>query len=212
MNHSNGTKLELHTATESSEKAWRPYGALPALAGSTRHKQRAGWKGKGLKCRAGLKSSTCLQCKFKGATSHLLVLTNWSQGTSILTVYLSLSLQPCNYPPLPRALPCCCSTQEPTSAGFSLQRWLQALPAKVVQPQLLPQTRTRLRDSRTPTATSNNLNTSSPPSPRHGLHSACRLAPASTPPPGKAATAGSRVTWEHPPPAHLHWERCWIKL
>lgn len=102
-------------------------------------------KEKQLKCIAGLKSSICLQCKFKGATSHVLVLMNWSEGNLSLMAYLSLSLQPCNKrgPSSQRALLHCWSTQEPTGF-FSLQRWLQALPSKVLQPQFLPQTHTSL--------------------------------------------------------------------
>lgn len=51
-------------------------------------------KKKGLECIAGLKSSICLQCKFKGAISHVLVLMNWSRQPKFdglpLTVFAAL--------------------------------------------------------------------------------------------------------------------------
>lgn len=143
----------------------------------------------------GLKPSIHLQCKFKGTTSHVLVLINWSQGTLHLTAYLSLSLQVCGYPffflvqelcytaGILRVLPLPSSSHCRGGPRLSLQ-W-SCNHNSFLRHKHVFMTHTHLQ----PQAPSRHCTFSLP---QTQPHRACRDAPAFTPPLGNAATAVCR--------------------
>lgn len=120
MNHADGiyyTRVQCHWDQWGGLKIWEPFQPLQATRGTSRGQAE---KQEGLIHRAGLKPSIHLQCKFKGATSHMLVLINWSQEPYIwqLTFTIFAALRLPSFFSSPRALLHCWNTQGTTSARF----------------------------------------------------------------------------------------------